>query len=219
MAVLASGSYDRNAVVAATSYAQSITIPSGTNRRLLLICVAGRFTLDTQSTPTYNGTAMTFIGSSASSGASSASAVRTSAYEMVDPPVGTANFAVTNPGNTNDGTWWYLVIDGSTGSVSFAVIDSSAATTATPSAGVTSGQIGFVAGGSVSYSGGGVLSGTTQVGSIYYGTCAGYREGADPGLGTWSSNQASAVTVVAPMSAGGGASIVPLLNTYRRRRA
>ena len=206
MAVLASGSYDRNAVTAATSYAQPITIPSGTNRRLLLSCVGGRFLQDTQSVPTYDGVAMTLVVDSAPGGGATAAAIRTTVYELVNPTVGTANFAVTNPGNTNDGVWRYLVIDESTGSARGAYVEGtpgSPITTATPapSPATGAGEISFCSGGSAAYSGGGALSGSTAVGTVYYGTCGSYRVGANAGVGTWSSNQAAAATVVVPMGA------------------
>jgi hypothetical protein len=209
MAVQSSGSYDRNAVLASASYAQSITVAAGSNRRLWLALVAGRFLKTTQSTPTYAGVAMTEIADS-----TGGSAIRVTIYELVDPPVGTANFAVTNPSNTNEGAWFYIVLDDATGTSTSAFIDmgpTPGATTATPSATVSAGQIGFVAGGSAAYAGGGVLSGTTAIGSVYYGTCAGYREGAAPGLGTWSNNQVAACTVVCSM--GGGDTTPPTLTS------
>jgi hypothetical protein len=128
-------------------------------------------------------------------------------YEALDPAVGAGSFAVTNPANVNDGVWYYLVIDDSSGASSAVGIDagpSPGITTATPAAGVESGEIGFVAGLSAAYSGGGVLSGTTQVGVLIAGHCAGHRTGANPGLGTWPQNQAAALTLVAPQAVPGG---------------
>jgi hypothetical protein len=118
--------------------------------------------------------------------------------------VGTANFAVTNPGNTNAGVWYWFIVDESTGSSRSAFISTVAATEATPAASVVAGEIGFVAASSVAYTGGGPLSGTTQVGVIIAGHCAGYRAGANPGLGTWPSNQVAALTVVVPQAAPSG---------------
>lgn len=198
MAVQTSGSVRRNDVTASTSFGGPIPVAAGSNRRLLLGCVAGRFTIEDQGTPTYDGVAMTLVG-----GTTTDIGERVRWWEMVDPPVGTADWEVTNPGNTNDGAWFWIVLDESTGTATGQPLEELAVTTATPAATVGAGQIGVVAGGSVSYAGGGALGGTTQIGGTHDGRCAGYRIGAAPGLGTWGSNQTAAYTVVVSMGGGG----------------
>lgn len=116
--VQSSGIVSRPANVASTSFSFPVTVAAGTNRRLAVAYLGSRTTGNDQGAPAYGGIAMTAVP-----GASSTDTLTIVArwYVMDDPPVGTANVSVTNPANSNNGAYVWLVLDdvaaGSAGSI------------------------------------------------------------------------------------------------------
>lgn len=208
------GTHDRSTLGASTSYGRSIQIDAGTGTRLVLWATAGRFTIEDQSAPTFNGSAMTQIAST-----TTGTAERVRFWELLSPSVGTFSFAVTDPANINDGAWWWAVLDGTgAGASTGYTFESASATSATPSATVGATDLALIGAGSVSYSGGGITAGTS-IGGPFAGRSGGYLAGAVPSAGTWSANQTAAVTVVVPAAGGGGGSIAAISNYYRMMRS
>lgn len=193
------GSHDRNLLIASTTYGRPIQVDAGTGTRLVLWTIAARFTIEDQSAPTFDGVTMTQVAST-----TIGTAIRVRFWELIGPSVGTFSFAVTDPANTNDGAWFWAVLDGtSAGASTGYVFENASATSATPSATVGGAELALIGAGNSSYSGGGITAGTS-IGGPFSGCSGGYRAGAVPTAGTWSANQTAAVTVVVPDSGGGG---------------
>jgi hypothetical protein len=197
-----SGSISRTASTASTAFSFPVTIASGTGTRLAVACVGNKFTMVDQSVPTYGGTAMTAV-----SAADSTNALTIAArwWIMDSPTVGTANVAVTNPGNTNNCAWFWMVVDGavsgSAGSIGGYV---SSGTTTPTTATVGANDLAVVA---AVYLGGNpstAVSGTTGINSSIDTSAgatvkgwAGYRAAANPSL-SFTAGQIAWATLVIP---------------------
>jgi hypothetical protein len=201
MGILGTGSHDRELLVASTTYTRSITIPSGSGRRLVVGLAAGRFDIDNQVSITYpkggSATALTLIAQTSNS-----PAPRVHMWEMLDPDVGTANLTITNTNNTNGGRWYWMWLDDTAaGAATGFTIESSSSTNGVPAATVGGTDVAVCVG--FSLAGTGTLeAGMTSIATVN-GTQGGYSTGAVPGYTYASANQLAAVTVVVPQAGGG----------------
>jgi hypothetical protein len=187
---------------ASTAFSFPVTVASGTATRLAVAYVGNRFTVVDQSVPTYNGTAMTAVAAANSTDTLSIAARW---WIMDSPTVGTANVAVTNPGNTDNGAWFWMVVDGalsgSAGSIgNYIVTGTTTPTTAT----VGANDLGIVAAVGLAGNPTTAISGTTAIGIAINSAdgsaakgWAGYRAGANPSL-TFASGQIAWATLVIP---------------------
>lgn len=190
---------------ASTAFSFPVTVASGTATRLAVAYVGNRFTVVDQSVPTYNGTAMTAV---AAANSTDTLTIAARWWIMDSPTVGTAEVAVTNPGNTDNGAWFWIVVDGAQSGSAGSIGNYLATGTATPTtATVGANDLGIVAAVGLAGNPTTAISGTTAIGIAINSAdgsaakgWAGYRVGANPSL-TFASGQIAWATLVIPGAA------------------
>jgi len=193
VALQRTGSHNRELLVPSTVYQRNIDISAGANRRIFIGIAGQRFYIDTQLSITFNGVAGTLVAET-----TTGPAPRVHIWRWDEPAVGTGLLEVTNNVNRNDGVWFWVVVDESTGAVTFAVDESASDNNANPAAVVPASSIAFmIAHGLVSSNGG--TSPFSTVGAAD-GVIA---TGVAPNRTYPSNTQLAAVTVVVPQGAAG----------------
>jgi hypothetical protein len=188
---------------ASTAFSFPVTVASGTATRLAVAYVGNRYTVVDQSIPTYDGTAMTAV---AAANSTDTLTIAARWWIMDSPTVGTANIAVTNPGNTDNGAWFWLVVDGalsgSAGSIGGWIGSSGTSTPTTATVGAS--DLAIVAAVSLGGLPASEAVGTTAIGVPKVSAdgaaargWAGYRAGANPSL-TFATGQIAWATLVIP---------------------